>query len=49
MKFFPELNQAPDYAGMWGNKGTTPFILNFGIRWRRVVSFPHDKTAPGAN
>jgi len=42
-------DEAPDYVGVWGNKGTAPFILNFGIRWRWVVSFLQDKTAPGAN
>jgi len=23
----------------WGNEGTATRILNFGTRWRRVVSF----------
>jgi hypothetical protein len=40
------LNQAPHHEDVWGSEGIAPRI-NFGIRWRRVVSFTTQTLYPG--
>jgi len=32
-------NQTPCHDDIWRNGGIAPCILNFGTRWRWVVSF----------
>jgi len=44
-KTYPVLNQTPRHEVVWGNGGTAPRI-NFGTRWRWVVSFTPRSLSP---
>jgi len=40
------LNEAPLHEDVWGSASIPPPILNFGSRWRWVVSFTPRKLYP---